>query len=100
MGFGLDLSGCAASGTTEDLIYVSPKSGRAVSRKAGEPFKDKLFKLPAFLRGDSSVKVREKDVRNGLLLTGYFLQKCAFQPRQRNLPESRARLAAKFDVDA
>ena len=54
LGFGLDLTSCAATGVTEDLIYVSPKSGRAVSRLAGEPWRDKLLRLPAFLRGDGA----------------------------------------------
>ena len=50
LGFGLDLDACAATGATADLIYVSPKSGRAVSRSAGEPWADKMLRLPAFLR--------------------------------------------------
>ncbi|MBL4802624.1 MAG: DNA repair protein RecO, partial [Emcibacter sp.] len=49
LGFGLDLSCCAATGVTDDLIYVSPKSGRAVSAEAGRPYHDKLLPLPAFL---------------------------------------------------
>src|SRR5471032_128746 len=50
LGFGLDLSQCAATGATGDLIYVSPKSGRAVSREAGAPYADRMLNLPAFLR--------------------------------------------------
>ena len=50
LGFGLDLENCAATGETLDLIYVSPKSGGAVSRSAGEPYRDRLLRLPAFLR--------------------------------------------------
>src|ERR1700675_3576734 len=50
LGFGLDLENCAATGETTDLIYVSPKSGGAVSRRAGEPFRDRLLRLPPFLR--------------------------------------------------
>ena len=49
LGFGLDLESCAATGSTAELVYVSPKSGRAVSRAAGEPWRDKLLRLPAFL---------------------------------------------------
>ena len=49
LGFGLDLSECAATGARSDLAYVSPKSGRAVSRSAGEPWRDKMLALPAFL---------------------------------------------------
>src|SRR6202042_3021394 len=52
LGFGLDLENCAATGATTDLIYVSPKSGGAVSRQAGEPWRDKLLRLPAFLQED------------------------------------------------
>jgi len=52
LGFGLDLGECAATGATEDLIYVSPKSGRAVSRSAGEPWRERMLRLPGFLRGD------------------------------------------------
>ena len=51
LGFGLDLTACAATGTTEDLVHVSPKSGRAVSRAAGEPYRDRLLPLPGFLLG-------------------------------------------------
>ena len=49
LGFGLDLSACAATGSRDGLVYVSPKSGRAVSAAAGEPYKDRLLALPAFL---------------------------------------------------
>src|SRR6266481_5399940 len=52
LGFGLDLDSCAATGATAELVYVSPKSGRAVSREAGEPWRDKLLALPAFLGAD------------------------------------------------
>ncbi|MFO0390086.1 MAG: DNA repair protein RecO [Alphaproteobacteria bacterium] len=57
-GFGLDLSECAATGSKDDLIYVSPKSGRAVSRDAGEPYKEKMLALPEFL-SPSSLKGSE-----------------------------------------
>ena len=50
LGFGLDLENCAATGETTELVYVSPKSGGAVSRQAGEPWRDRLLRLPAFLR--------------------------------------------------
>ena len=60
LGFGLDLSVCAATDTTEELIYVSPKSGRAVSRQAGEPWRDKLLALPAFLKDDAAVSSDEE----------------------------------------
>ncbi|MBL8769868.1 MAG: DNA repair protein RecO, partial [Phenylobacterium sp.] len=49
LGFGLDLSRCAATGAVDDLVYVSPRTGRAVSREAGEPYRERLLALPAFL---------------------------------------------------
>ena len=51
LGFGLDLESCAATGSRDELVYVSPKSGRAVSREAGEPYRERLLPLPAFLAG-------------------------------------------------
>lgn len=98
IGFGLDLTECAATGETSDLIYVSPKSGRAVSREAGAPYKEKLLALPGFLRGEGGAG--DADVADGLKLTGYFLQRHVFQPRQQALPDTRLRLAAKFGVEA
>ncbi len=74
LGVGLDLSRCAATGTSSDLIYVSPKSGRAVSSQAGEPYKDKLLALPAFLLEESQA-VSFDDLLNGFALTGYFFEK-------------------------
>ncbi|HEX5957848.1 MAG TPA: DNA repair protein RecO, partial [Hyphomicrobiaceae bacterium] len=73
LGFGLDLATCAVTGGATDLIYVSPKSGRAVSAESGEPYKDRLLTLPQFLRGGSSGGVRREDVLAGLALTGHFL---------------------------
>ncbi len=89
LGFGLDLSRCAASGATEDLIYVSPKSGRAVSRQAGEPYRDKLLALPAFLRGGEAGGA--PDVLDALKLTGSFLNSHVFAPHDRQLPAARGR---------
>jgi DNA repair protein RecO (recombination protein O) len=88
LGFGLDLSSCAATGATEDLIYVSPRSGRAVSRGAGEAYREKLLPLPAFLHDDAEA------VTNGVLmeafaLTGFFLDRHAFAPRGLQVPEAR-----------
>jgi DNA repair protein RecO (recombination protein O) len=94
LGFGLDLAACAATGATADLIYVSPKSGRAVSAAAGEPYKDRLLPLPAFLRGGPAGSVSPDDVLAGLALTGYFLGARALAPHGLPLPEARGRLAA------
>ena len=93
LGFGLDLSTCAATGATADLIYVSPRSGRAVSAQAGEAYKDRLLPLPAFLRGASAADVSRTDILNGLALTGFFLEARALAPHGLTLPEARGRLA-------
>src|SRR5215510_8976922 len=74
LGFGLDLSQCAATGANDQLIYVSPKSGRAVSASAGEPYRDKLFPLPQFLTKQRVALVTDADVRLGFALTGHFLE--------------------------
>ena len=97
MGFGLDLARCAATGSTDDLVYVSPKSGRAVSRAAGAPYAERLLPLPPFLLG-SQGGLREGDVGAGLDITGRFLERDVFGPLNRPLPPARAwlldRLAA------
>src|ERR1700744_4030159 len=79
LGFGLDLSECAASGAADDLIYVSPRSGRAVSRSAGAIYKERLFALPAFLLGSQNA-VTPDDIRAGLRLTEYFLHERVWEP--------------------
>ena len=88
LGFGLDLSRCAATGSTDDLIYVSPRTGRAVSRQAGEPYKDRLLKLPPFLLG-AQAGLGTGDVDLGLILTGHFLEQFVFSPLNRPLPPAR-----------
>jgi DNA repair protein RecO (recombination protein O) len=98
LGFGIDLSRCAASGTTEELVYVSPRTGRAVSRAAGEPYRDKLLELPAFLIprrvGERAAEVTAGDVEAGFRLTGHFLQTRVLQPIDAGLPDPRQRLPA------
>lgn len=88
LGFGLDLTACAATGETDDLVYVSPKSGRAVSRAAGAPYKEKLLPLPQFLIDPAA----PADIANGLRLTGYFLENHVFQHRDTKVPAARERL--------
>lgn len=74
LGFGLDLSECAATGAKDDLAYVSPKSSKAVSRGAGQPYAARLLPLPAFLRGNGGPPSWD-DVADGLKTTGYFLER-------------------------
>jgi DNA repair protein RecO (recombination protein O) len=87
LGFGLDLSKCAATGLADDLVFVSPKSGKAVSRAAGLPYAEKLFALPSFLRGEAGLALG--DVLSGLKLTGYFLERHVLGPRQIAMPPQR-----------
>ena len=89
LGFGLDLACCAATGATADLVYVSPRSGRAVSRAAGEEYRDKLLRLPEFRHADG--EPRAADLADAFALTGFFLDRHAFAPRGLELPASRAR---------
>ena len=92
-GFGLDLSECAATGATENLVYVSPKSGRAVSAQAGEQYKDRLLTLPDFLQGIyKKNRADTPEILAGLRLTGYFLEHWLLTPHNRKLPAVRARL--------
>lgn len=90
LGFGLDLGECAATGTTIELIYVSPKSGRAVSRAAGQPWQDKLLRLPGFLGETPAVEPSAADVTDGFAMTGFFLSRHVFEPRGLPLPDARA----------
>ncbi|MGZ5961868.1 MAG: DNA repair protein RecO, partial [Rhizomicrobium sp.] len=69
LGFGLDLSRCASTGAVDNLVYVSPRTGRAVSREAGEPYKDRLFALPGFLLGSQNITPDPAEVAAGLKLT-------------------------------
>jgi DNA repair protein RecO (recombination protein O) len=91
LGFGLDLTRCASTGQTDDLVYVSPKSGRAVSRAAGAIYKERLLALPGFLLGSQNA-VTPADIRAGLKLTGYFLQERVLAPHNREIPAARLRL--------
>lgn len=90
LGFGLDLSQCAATGASDGLVYVSPRTGKAVSAEAGMPYHDKLFGLPGFLRGETSA--RNEDVMAGFRLTGFFLERHVYGPRNVPLPQARQML--------
>lgn len=94
LGFGLDLSSCAATGVEDDLIFVSPKSGRAVSRGAGEPYRDRLLRLPAFLRGEDEMSPPRAEIRAAFTLAAYFLTRDVFGPRGLTLPEAHSAYVA------
>jgi DNA repair protein RecO (recombination protein O) len=90
LGFGLDLSKCASTGQVDELVYVSPRTGKAVSRGAGTPYHDRLFGLPDFLKGGPAASIA--DVQAGLKLTGYFLERHVFGPRNTGIPQARMML--------
>jgi DNA repair protein RecO (recombination protein O) len=98
LGFGLDLDACAVTGGGADLVYVSPKSGRAVSRGAGEPWHDRLLALPAFLSDEGPAEGLDaptaEALEAGFALTGFFLARHVFEPRGEPLPEGRAQFIA------
>ncbi len=96
LGFGLELDRCAATGVGEDLVYVSPKSGRAVSRAAGEAWRDRLLRLPPLLRESEAPpddgpdsRISDTDLRDGFALTEFFLNRHVYQPRGLNEPVAR-----------
>ena len=92
LGFGLDLSCCASTGITTDLVYVSPRSGQAVSEAAGAPYRSQMLKLPAFLLpGGEGKRPATEDVMDGLALTGFFLERRVLSPHGRKLPAARSR---------
>lgn len=101
LGFGLDLTCCAATGRNDQLAYVSPKSGRAVSLSAGAPYADRLLPLPAFLLGsdaDGAASAALPDamaLRQGFALTGFFLDREVFRPEGKALPAARTLLAER-----
>jgi DNA repair protein RecO (recombination protein O) len=95
LGFGLDLSRCAATGSTDDLVWVSPRTGRAVSAQAGAPYADKLLVLPPFMLG-AQAGLREGDVKAGFDLTGHFLEQFVFHPLNRPLPPARVWMLDKL----
>jgi DNA repair protein RecO (recombination protein O) len=91
-GFRLDLSRCASTGATDDLAYVSPRSGRAVSAEAGAPWRDRLLPLPPFLREGAPLEAQPSadEIADGFRLTGFFLARDLFALRGEPLPDSRA----------
>lgn len=88
-GFGLDLTECAATGARDDLAFVSPRTGRAVSRAAGTPWRDRLLPLPGFLAG--TMEADADGVAAGFRLTGYFIGTHIAGAVNRRIPEPRER---------
>lgn len=96
LGFGLDLTSCASTGQTSELVFVSPRSGRAVCRAAGAPFADRMLPLPPFLTDQGRPVMG--DVREALRMTGYFLKHWVCEAFEiQDLPEARARLLRLMD---
>jgi DNA repair protein RecO (recombination protein O) len=93
LGFGLDLDRCAVTGSNDDLAYVSPKTGRAVTRSAGEPYRERLLALPRFL-WSSGEAPDGAEIAAAFRLTGYFLARHVYDPRGIALPEARATFIA------
>jgi DNA repair protein RecO (recombination protein O) len=94
LGFGLDLASCAVTGATDDLVYVSPRSGRAVSAAAGAAWQDRLLRLPTFLIDPAAED--DEAIAHGLALTGHFLLRHVYAEQGRALPPARARLAEQI----
>lgn len=95
LGFGLDLTHCAATGSRDDLAYVSPKSARAVSRSAGEPYAAKMLQLPAFLLApELAATAPAADVEAGFRLAGFFLERHLFDPRGIDHQHTRGQLVS------
>ncbi len=94
LGFEMDLSKCTACGKDEGLIYVSPRSAKAICTEDGEEYKDKLLTLPNFLIEKTSPN--SQDIADGLELTGYFLEKRVFNAINKTTPEARTRFASEF----
>lgn len=97
LGFPLTLDRCAGGGERADLAYVSPKTGRAVSRAAGEPYKERLLPLPGFLRPDARGEGEKEEVLQGLQLTGCFLERWVFAHHTRGVPEFRRVFQQKIE---
>ena len=98
LGFGLDLSACAATGAIDDLAYVSPRSGRAVSQEAGAPYAEKLFPLPPFLLRPGTDAANAADIVAGLRLTGWFLERHVFSGQGGRMPAARERFIDRLQA--
>jgi DNA repair protein RecO (recombination protein O) len=95
LGYGLDLSRCAVTGETENLAWVSPRTGRAATADAGAPHADVLLKLPPFLT-DPDAELNEGDVAHAFALAGFFLERRVFEHKGESMPEARRRLIERL----
>ena len=98
LGYGLDLSECVVTGMKENLVFVSPRTGCAVSAGAGAPYREKLFNLPQFFR-NADYDPSADDIRTGLRITGHFLARLAKDSDSGELPPSRARFVDRAARD-
>jgi DNA repair protein RecO (recombination protein O) len=89
LGFGLDLATCAMTGVREGLAFVSPKTGRAVTQEAGQPWAAKLLALPAFLRVGANMRPDAEMLSCAFALTGHFLTRNVYEPRGVDMPHAR-----------
>ena len=87
LGYGIDMSECAVTMSNVDLKYISPRTGRAVTKEVGEPYKSKLIEIPEFIFGGSNVN--DLELKKGLLLTEFFLKRDVYDPLQLNLSKFR-----------
>lgn len=95
MGYGLDLSRCAVTGETENLAWVSPRTGRAATYDAGLPHADVLLRLPPFLMNSDS-ELKSGDVADAFALSGYFLERRVFDQKGEGMPDARRRLIERL----
>ena len=96
LGFGLELSRCAATGAADNLVYVSPKSARAVSAEAGAPYADRLLPLPGFFLDARKAAPSHEDIKQGFAVTGFFLDRHVLTPRGVKMPDARLRMLEKL----
>lgn len=95
LGYGLDLSRCAVTGETENLAWVSPRTGRAATYDAGLPHAELLLRLPPFLV-DPGAELKQGDVADAFALSGFFLDRRLFDHKGEGMPEARRRLIERL----
>jgi DNA repair protein RecO (recombination protein O) len=98
LGYGLDLSACAVTGSSDHLAFVSPRTGRAVCEEAAGLWRERLFRLPPFLTGGQPATMQ--DIADGFRITGHFLARDVFGLRNLNLPSARIMLYERVRAEA